>query len=66
MDEGELTPQEIAVIKAMRESIPFETITIKKSMHGAVKRVTIHREHDIYFENKTSIKDTSVRKSILS
>ena len=50
----DVSPQELAVIKALREPTPFGTITIKKSIQGTVKRITIHREEDIFLEEKLS------------
>jgi len=48
----EVTPHEFKVLEVLREPIEHETITIKKDKYGRIKRITIHREHDVYLEDK--------------
>lgn len=43
---------EMKVINALRETIPFLSITIKKGVHGNIKRITIHKEMDVFLEEK--------------
>jgi len=48
----DLTKAEIKIIEVLREPLAHETITIKKNVDGRIKRITIHREHDVYLEDK--------------
>lgn len=48
----EVTINEMAVLNALREETPFLSVTIKKGTHGNVKRITVHRENDVFLEEK--------------
>lgn len=47
-----LSAIEIRIIKVLREPIDFETIEVRKSKNGKIKRITIHREHDVHLEDE--------------
>lgn len=46
----DLTQAEKQIILILREPVDHELITIRKDKIGKIKRITIHREHDVHFE----------------